>query len=57
MDYCWLRILRQVLPTQKSNTLRVLFVDILDVRSDVAEVHIDAPGRLPGNYLQLPGLS
>ena len=49
-----LRILRQVFPAQQSDCLGMLFMDVFYGRYTVLQVPVDAPGRIPGNHLQLP---
>src|ERR1700680_4370425 len=54
MDYCWLRILRQVFPAQQPDRLGMLFMDVFYGRYTILKVPVDAPGRIPSNHLQLP---
>ena len=49
-------ILRQVFPAQQPDGLRMLFMDVFYRRYLILQVPVDAPGRIPGNHLQLPEL-
>lgn len=47
-------VLRQIFPAQEPDRLGMLFMDVFYSRYDILQVPIDAPGRIPGNQLQLP---
>ena len=51
-----LGIHRQVFPAQQSDCLGMLFMDVFYRRYLILQVPVDAPGRIPGNHLQLPEL-
>ena len=51
-----LGIHRQVFPDQQPDCLRMLFMDVFYSRYLILQVPVDAPGRIPGNHLQLPEL-
>lgn len=56
MYYRWLRVLREILPSQKPDRLGVHLINVFNGLDPVLQVPIDPSGGFPGDYGQPPKL-